>query len=43
VVLSADKLTSIVDMLITAVQNGELDEHLVPSKAPKAEAAATRR
>ena len=31
VVLSQDKLPAIIDTLITAVRNGELDEHLAQS------------
>lgn len=38
---SLDKLPSVIDTLITAVRNGELDAHLVPTKqaAPKNKAA----
>ena len=38
---SLDKLPSVIDTLITAVRNGELDAHLVPTKrtAPKSKAA----
>lgn len=42
VVLSKDKLPSVVDMLIAAVENGELDEHLAQGKPPKTEPAAKR-
>ena len=38
---SLDKLPSVIDTLITAVRNGELDEHLAQTKqtAPKSKAA----
>jgi hypothetical protein len=38
---SLDKLPSVIDTLITAVRNGELDEMLAPTKqtAPKSKAA----
>lgn len=42
VVLSKDKLPSVVDMLIYAVQNGELDEHLAQARSLAGKAAPTR-
>ena len=38
---SLDKLPTVIDTLITAVRNGELDAHLAPTKhaAPKSKAA----
>lgn len=35
VVLSQDKLPAIIDTLITAVRNGELDEHLAQGSKPR--------
>jgi hypothetical protein len=40
---SPDKLSSTIDTLITAVRNGELDQHLVKPQAKPASPSAARR